>query len=74
MRAMQTETSANPLDAAHRVVCAVWRSITDWRRAGWQEALIRADEADLSDLGRRIRRKALYDIRDRQRRRQRQSS
>lgn len=69
--AMPIETSAGPLDGAHHVASALWQWFTERPRRldRAQQALLTIDDADLSDTGRRLRREALRDLRDRQRRR-----
>ena len=69
--AMQIGTFGRPLDTAHHLVSAVWQLLTERPRSLTRshEALLTIDDADLSDTGRRLRREALYDLRDRQRRR-----
>jgi hypothetical protein len=69
--AMPIETSAGPLGTAHHLASALWQWLTERPRSLTRshEALLTIDDADLSDTGRRLRREALYDLRDRQRQR-----
>jgi hypothetical protein len=58
-----------PSQAAHRLIVAAWRSLVARPRPlpRWRAALIGIDEADLSEQGCRLRREALFEVRDRQR-------